>query len=67
MVLYDLLKNEHVIEYSAYEKNNSTAGATQGENDPGRKVLDICFSPGEDVFLVHRADGRIRLFGQEEP
>ena len=41
--------------------------AGQGENDFSRKVLDICFSPGEDVFLVHQADGRVRLFGQEEP
>ena len=54
------------MEYDACV-SNSTADAAQGENDYSRKVLDICFSPGEDVFLVHQADGRIRLFGQEEP
>lgn len=66
MVLYDLARNAHLMEYDACV-SNSTADAAQGENDYSRKVLDICFSPGEDVFLVHQADGRIRLFGQEEP
>ena len=27
------------------------------------RVVDVCFSPGEDVFLVLRADGNLYLFG----
>ena len=33
------------------------------EEDLRHKVIDICFSPGEDVFIVHTADGRLYLYG----
>ena len=37
------------------------------DSEVSYKIVDICFSPGEDVFLAHRADGTLYLFGQEDP
>ena len=60
--LYDNKENKSIMEYHIPDTEE-----LKEEGVGGRRVIDICFSPGEDVFLVHRADGKLCLFGQEEP
>ena len=43
--LHNINKNESDLGYATPQANN--------KEDVGKKVLDICFNPGEDVFLVH--------------
>ena len=64
-VLYDYVANQRNMEYP--EIHEVYKEGEDSSKNFTRKVLDICFSPGEDVFLVHQANGKVRLFGQEEP
>ena len=61
--LIDTKSTKTLMEYNTPALEESKAK----ENQNQAKITDICFSPGEDVFLVLRADGNLYLFGQEEP
>ena len=57
--LHDTRASKTLMEYETPELEESKAK----ENQHQVKIIDICFSPGEDVFLVLRADGNLYLFG----
>ena len=59
VVLYDWKSNTRLMEYDTPQLEESKTK----ENEYKNKILDVCFSPGEDVFLVLRADGNLYLFG----
>ena len=59
VVLYDWKNNKSLMEYETPQLEESKTK----ENEYKNKIIDVCFSPGEDVFLVLRADGGLYLFG----
>ena len=62
VVLYDTNAKKQLMIYETPQPEEVKLNS-QKISENQIRIVDVCFSPGEDVFLALRADGNLYLFG----